>query len=345
MATPQEKAQCVSWLIETKSDTQVQRNFRTKYGREPPSRPTIRAWHKKFMETGSVLQQKGSGRPSTSAGDVERVRDAFVRSPGKSIRTAARQLELPRSTVHKVLHRNLRLYAYKVQLLQALQPDDGPRRKEFAVDMLARMGMEEGFLERVLFTDEATFHVSGLLNRHNVRIWGSENPHASRELVRDSPKVNVWCGLMSTRIIGPFFFAEQTITANVYLDMLTEFVIPQLDGIQDRVILQQDGAPPHWGLAVRAYLDEQFPNRWIGRDGPILWPPRSPDITPLDFFLWGYLKDRVYHTKVRDIDDLKRRIVEVVATINARHLERTWTEIEYRLDVLRATNGAHIEVY
>ena len=47
----------------------------------------------------------------------------------KSILTAARQLELPRSTVHKVLHKNLRLYAYKVQMLQALQPNDMPRGK------------------------------------------------------------------------------------------------------------------------------------------------------------------------------------------------------------------------
>ena len=53
MATPQEKAQCVSWFIETKSDLQThcQRNFRTKYGRDPPS---IRAWDKKFIETGTV---------------------------------------------------------------------------------------------------------------------------------------------------------------------------------------------------------------------------------------------------------------------------------------------------
>lgn len=37
-----------------------------------------------------------------------------------------------------------------------------------------------------------------------------------------------------------------------------------------------------------------FPDWWIGRDGPINWPPRSPDISPLDFFLWGYVKDIVY---------------------------------------------------
>ena len=135
MTTPQEKAQCVSWFIETKSHVQIQRKYRSKYGRDPSSRPSIRLWHKKFMETGTVFDTRRSGRPKTSEENIERVRQAFQRSFIKSIRTAARQLELPRSTVHKILHKNLRLYAYKVQMLQALQPNDMPRRKEFAVNM------------------------------------------------------------------------------------------------------------------------------------------------------------------------------------------------------------------
>ena len=93
------------------------------------------------------------------------------------------------------------------------------------------------------------------------------------------------------------------------------------------------------------FLNETFPDRWIERDGPIPWPPRSPDITPLDFFLWGYVKDTVYRTKVREMTDLKQRISNAIATIDEAMLQRTWQEIEYRLDVLRATNGAHIEVY
>ena len=125
------------------------------------------------METGTVFDTRRSGRPRTSEENIERVRQAFQRSPMKSIRTAARQLELPRSTVHKVLHKNLRLYAYKVQMLQALQPIDMPRQREFAVNMLQQISENEAFLKRVCFSDEATFHVSGKLNKHNVRIWGS----------------------------------------------------------------------------------------------------------------------------------------------------------------------------
>ena len=135
MTTPQEKAQCVSWFIETKSDVQTQRNYRSKYGRDPPSRPSIRLWHKEFMETGTVFDTRRNGRPRTSEENIDRIRQAFQRSSMKCICTAARQLELLRSTVHKVLHKNLRLYAYQVQMLQALQPNDMPRQKEFAMNM------------------------------------------------------------------------------------------------------------------------------------------------------------------------------------------------------------------
>ena len=68
VATLQEKARCISWFIETKSDLQARRSFRTnnKYGRDPPSRPSIiRAWHKKFIETGTVFDKGRSGQPRT----------------------------------------------------------------------------------------------------------------------------------------------------------------------------------------------------------------------------------------------------------------------------------------
>ena len=65
MSTLQEKAKFPCFK-ETKSDIQAQRNFRCKYGKKPPVRRTIRAWHKKLIETGSVLQRKGAGRPQIS---------------------------------------------------------------------------------------------------------------------------------------------------------------------------------------------------------------------------------------------------------------------------------------
>ena len=135
-----------------------------------------------------------------------------------------------------------------------------------------------------VLTDEATFHVSGLVHRHNVRIWGKENPHEVQEFERDSPKLNVWCGMFSDRLIGPFFFDELTVCQDNFLKMLKKNVLPCLGSRQVNMILQLDGCPAHFGLRVREFLDTQFPGRWIGRVGPTQWPPRSPDLTPIDFF-------------------------------------------------------------
>jgi hypothetical protein len=49
---------------------------------------------------------------------------------------------------------------------------------------------------------------------------------------------------------------------------------------------------------VREYLNKSFPNRWLNRGGPVAWPPRSPDLTHLNYYLWGHMKTLVYETKV-----------------------------------------------
>ena len=120
MLTIQQKAQCVLWYNELKSPTAVQRKFRNEFGQDPPHTNSIKRWFKNFMETGSILDRKRSGRPSIDEETVDAVRVAFHRSPRKSIRVASNKLAIPRSTVHKVLHKRLRLHAYKLQIVQAL---------------------------------------------------------------------------------------------------------------------------------------------------------------------------------------------------------------------------------
>ena len=84
---------------------------------------------------------------------------------------------------------------------------------------------------------------------------------------------------------------------------MTEYVVPQLNDLQPDIAFHHDGAPLHWGLEVWSYLDEHFPQRWIGRDCPIPCPSRSSDVTPIDFFLVGYVEDNVYKFKLNNIND------------------------------------------
>ena len=96
----------------------------------------------------------------------------------------------------------------------------------FALTSLARI--EEGlkYLNTIFFSNEATFHISGRIHRHYVRISGVENPQVSQEHERDSPKVNVWAGMFRHQIIVPFFFKEETIRQVEFLDMMINFAYP-----------------------------------------------------------------------------------------------------------------------
>ena len=176
MATVAEKARVVWWYAELGSIVAVQRRFRREYQRDPPNAKTIRVWKHNFLETGSVAKKHGGGRKSVSEDNVQRISETFHRSPRKSIRRASQELAIPKSTVHRVVRKHLKLYAYKLQILQALKPNDRPQRAAFATDMLERIDNDPNFLTMIMFSDEATFHVSGHVNRHNVRIWGSEPP-------------------------------------------------------------------------------------------------------------------------------------------------------------------------
>ena len=76
----------------------------------------------------------------------------------------------------------------------------------------------------------------------------------------------------------------------------------------------------------------------------LAWPPLSPDATPCDFFLWGYVKDQVYVPPLpASIPELKVRIRTATETINSNMVQTVWNELDYRVDVCRITKGAHIE--
>lgn len=116
------------------------------------------------------------------------------------------------------------------------------------------------------------------------------------------------------------------------------------DAPNDEIWFQQDGAPPHYARDVREYLDNVFFRRWIGRRGTIEWPPRSPDLTPLDYFLWGHLKNVVYKTKPNDLDDLKERIaIECRRIEESGILTNVLNVFEQYLAYCQEVNGQHFK--
>lgn len=95
----------------------------------------------------------------------------------------------------------------------------------------------------------------------------------------------------------------------------------------------------------RSYLNDRFPERWIGRSGPIAWPPRSPDLNPIDFFIWGYYKELVYHSEFSTLQQLKSKLSEAAEKIQ----QKTQVFQDLRINFLRRcrlcieAGGGHFE--
>ena len=76
-----------------------------------------------------------------------------------------------------------------------------------------------------------------------------------------------------------------------------------------------DGASAHFSFIIRDALTGIYHDRWIGRGGPVPWPARSPELNPLDFYLWRHLKLLVYGADIPDEETLYRRVMEACETI------------------------------
>ena len=316
----------------------------------PISQGTVSKIEAQFREVGHV---KPLRRKPTFVDEDEKLNAllTIAENPTASLRQVGRENDISHTTV-LACFKNAKLHPYKLQYNQELTEDDPDRRLQFCEQMMDFLDRNIT-VENIIFTDESTFTLTGEVNRQNCRYWAANNPHWMRETHTQHPqKVNVWAGIVNERILGPIFL-DTNMNGERYLALLRDELVPALavlypnpqdpDIPNDTIWFQQDGAPAHYARQVREYLDDVFPNRWIGRRGFLEWPARSPDLTPLDFFLWGYLKNKVYKTKPQDLDDLKERITREIREITPDILYNVRGEFYHRLGVCQQVHGEHFE--
>jgi hypothetical protein len=106
----------------------------------------------------------------------------------------------------------------------------------------------------------------------------------------------------------------------------------------------QDGAPPHIAKPVMQLLKRHFGNnRLISRHCPTAWPPRSPDLNPCDFWLWGYLKNVVYSGSIANLAELKARIAQHIHNVTPKILLYVVEHVVYRFQLVTDNGGKYIE--
>jgi hypothetical protein len=268
----------------------------------------------------------------------------FTNNPHTSTRCVASLEEMPSQTTIRRILKEMKFHPYKLKIHHMLRPQDHQKRIEHAQAQLNLITCSQ-FLKNVIFSDEAHFHVHGSVNHQNFRYWSEENPNWFREEPLHSPRVTVWAAIGCQAVIGPVFI-EGNVTGASYLTLLQQQLFPALEQLAnfDSIIFMQDGAPPHWSLSVRNWLAASFPERWMGRGSPNLpWPPYSPDLTPCDFFLWGWIKSRVYREPVADVGELRQRIEEAFMELSPFTVEAAINSYEGRLRRCIEVGGQSVE--
>lgn len=343
-----------AFIVETffktnESVTATQRAFRVHFRlrrHDPmPSRNTILLWVSNFRAGGSALKQKIPGRPlsARTPENIAAVRASVEQSPRRSARKHAAALRFSDRSLRRILHKELKMHPYKIMLTQELQEKDFESRKKLCLEIQQRVPQAAV----ILFSDEAHFHLYGSVNKQNFRYWAENNPRELHERPLHCPRVTVWCGISEFGIWGPYFFEEDnvavTVNSNRYCVMINTFLRPKVNELNDRDIwFQQDGATSHTSRRAIGILRDMFPGRLISLRGDIGWPARSPDLNPCDFFLWGYLKSKVYMHRPRSTEQLKDAICQEIAAIPHEMIRRVLDNFHKRLRQCVDRSGTHL---
>lgn len=344
------------WLL-GKSPKAVLRACLKEFGkRNEPSLRTISHVVQKFHQFGTVhdLRKGRAGRKTSvvTPENVERVQELYAENPSTSQRQASRAIGISKTSVSRILKTKLDLFPYKIQVHQELNDYDMARRKEFAQILIKLIEDNNISPGKIWFSDEAHFWLSGYVNKQNYRFWGKEPPRIFETTSKKPQRVTVWCAVCYNGILGPYFF-DGNVNGEKYLQMLKNYFVPNAQGHQsvEGFYYMQDGALPHRTSAVFEYLDEHFPGRVIGlgykdRYGEGYdWPPYSPDLNPLDFWLWGYLKDEVYKRSPKTIEEMKTTVQNVIAKIGENTRRSVLLNWRNRLVACIEADGGHIETF
>lgn len=319
---------------------EVRRAFKKNYNtKQVPSNGSIQDIINTFEKTGAVgrIPPKPKKISEKRLEAIEPVQNLISSFPSLSVRKMASAVGVSTKIVITILNDDLHLKPYKLQEWHRLETHDYEKRMDFA-----RWCIEMGpyFKNWLICSDEAYFYLTLPLNHQNNREWLEFRPMEGIETPLNDEKILIWCGMSEERIYGPYYF-ETSVNQHNYLELLKWFYDKHRK-VKDykNYYFQQDGATPHTANMVQQWLTSKFNDKFIAKQK---WPPRSPDLNPCDYFLWGYLKGRVYNPLPKTLNDLKVNIEREIKNINKEMLKKVFVNFEKRCKLIISAEGGHIE--
>ncbi|KAL4494420.1 hypothetical protein ABPG72_019830 [Tetrahymena utriculariae] len=339
----------VSFAIAYDNCEGSRRLFYEKYEKEAPPASTIRDWRNRFLETLSLEPRKRIGDHSRQMIPEEKKQEViqnFIQNPMTSQRKVAKLTQISQKSVGNILKQE-NLYPWKLRLVQEITESDTFKRLEFCEKILGIQEMESKFIQNIVFSDEASFGLDGSVNLHNAYYYSYNNPHQTISKSMKSPAITYWAMLSYNDGLVNYVYCENTVNTAIYCDILNETVVPYFKKKgNEQLFFQQDGAPPHFSNDARNILNTQLQYRWIGRGGPIEWPPRSPDLSINDFWLWGYVRQLLYeHPKPTNQEELINKVNTILDDIKTEMVRCAYENFYKRLTTCIEQDGDQFQQY
>lgn len=315
--------------------------------RTQPSRTIFARLEHNLMNYGAFTNV----RPKTYAlpeydDQVIDVIGAVAINPNVSCREIQKETGISKSSASRILKKN-QYKPYKYHKVQRLHEGDSERRVNFCHWYLNLLEQENEPVN-VIWTDEAHISSDGIVNRYNKHYWSEQNPH----LVMDNGiqqgrfGFNIWVALSKNGVLAYHVYHE-SLNAERYLNILREHIPEILENLPlaelRNVYFQQDGAPAHNSRVTIRFLNDHFDRNLISTNGPVRWPARSPDLTPLDFFLWGHLKNVIYKNENNNMEQLLQNTQNALRNINRIYVSNAIRSISRRCRLCIDQNGLHFE--
>ena len=323
------------------------------------SRGGIQKIIEKFEATGSVARLPGSGRPKSvctaaNAAEVEELIFSQENEDGEwerhdSPRMIARKIGISRTSVQRIIARDLDIKMYHRVKAQNLKLTDKEKRVERGNRLLRTV--TPAILLRTFFSDEKIFTVEGVFNRQNDVVYSRAATKADVDEERIHhgksafPKALMVSAAVSTLGKTSLYIIDPGTKVNsvYYCDgILSELIPEMIDLSGGDFLFQQDGARSHTSAHTLRYLNDNIPAT-AALLPPEKWPPNSPDLNPMDYAIWSILETEVYKVKIRDLDHLEDRLGEAWAALPQEHVTSVVMSFRKRVRACIAAEGKRFE--
>ena len=355
--TPFTKAQEI-WLVQRSafySPTQLRRAFVQKFlmytdHRKAPKSYAFKRLVNRFQETGGTTGRcKDPEETAVTPENIARVEEFFTDNPKSHISDAVVELELSHTTIWRILRLRLKWKPYKPLRVNMLSEQNKTDRVEFC-----RWFLDQGeeFAQRVIWSDEKWFVLHPAPNTQNDVVWAPWHPEEEVECRRQGDsKVMAWCGMVDGRMLRVRWMVDEagrpvSVNGDRYQSLLQD-VWPEVrhQSSRRRYWVMQDGATSHTTAVNLNFLLDKFRGRVISRRSEHFWPPYSPDLNPLDFFVWGYLEAQVKRIKLATMEELRAVVEDVASTVPEEMIRDAAKNVIKRCKACIEASGGHFEYF